>query len=56
MLLFKNQDHAQVFDSPVTRRPLLSAIKVYFAEGVELTPIMPGLVDARAEARFWVNA
>ena len=50
MLWFKSQDHAQVFDSPVTRRPLLSAIKAYCAEGVELTAMVPGLVNTRAKA------
>jgi hypothetical protein len=35
VLWFKNQDHAQVFDTPATRRPLLSVIKEYCATGVE---------------------
>jgi hypothetical protein len=35
VLWFENQDHGQVFDSLATRRPLLSAIKAYCADGVE---------------------
>ena len=33
VLWYENQDHAQVFDSAATRRPLLRAIKTYCAEG-----------------------
>jgi pimeloyl-ACP methyl ester carboxylesterase len=36
VIWFKNQDHAQVFDKPATRRPLLSAIKAYCTTGVEI--------------------
>jgi hypothetical protein len=34
VLWFEEQDHAQVFDNPATRRPLLRAIKAYCAEVV----------------------
>ncbi len=35
VLWFEDQDHAQVFDNPATRRPLLGAIKAYCAERVK---------------------
>jgi pimeloyl-ACP methyl ester carboxylesterase len=34
VLWFENQDHAQVFDNPAARRPLLFAIRKYCMEGM----------------------
>jgi alpha/beta hydrolase fold len=36
VIWYENLDHAQVFDSAATRRPLLRAIKTYCAEGAEM--------------------
>jgi hypothetical protein len=36
VIWYENLDHAQVFDSASTRRPLLRAIKTYCAEGAEM--------------------
>lgn len=33
VLWFGNLDHAQVFDKPATRRPIISAIRAYCKKG-----------------------